>query len=186
MDTLHWLHASLPSHVLDSQLGIVSLGVALHEKFWPLLVYVVGPYYWVVMGPISLMIFYHNCCDSNPGYHISCIDTCPLWMCFKRVYIYFHKTRNLLLRDINKESFGNTHPRSSVVAGAKFWSDMIPYNVVTLKSVFRWIWITMGNLFVKWAASLFYDSKSFCLDWNESKCIKECQIFVSISTLRPR
>ena len=46
--------------------------------------------------------------------------------------------------------FCTWHDSCIVVACAKFCSDMIPYNGVTLKPIFHQIWITMGKFFVKW------------------------------------
>ena len=46
----------------------------------------------------------------------------------------------------------------TVVACAKFCSDMIPYKKVSLKQNFHHTWITMAKLFMKWPWS---DSKVF-------------------------
>ena len=47
--------------------------------------------------------------------------------------------------------FCTLHDSCTVVACAKFWSDMIPCNGVIQKLIFHLTWITMEKLFMKWA-----------------------------------
>ena len=47
--------------------------------------------------------------------------------------------------------FYTWHDSCAVVACADFYSDMTPYNGVTLKLFCHRIWITMEKFFMKWA-----------------------------------
>ena len=50
--------------------------------------------------------------------------------------------------------FFTWHDSCAIMACARFYSDMILHNGVTLKTVFHRIWISMEKSFVKWAPGL--------------------------------
>ena len=73
---------------------------------------------------------------------------------------FFHRNSNLIkisfyspprCSELIAMKFCTWHDSFAVVACGKFCSDMVPYDGITLKSIFIEIWITMENLFVKWA-----------------------------------
>ena len=120
--------------------------------------------YWLGASLESALSHYLNCCW--PTSMISYDVTGPQWVKGNLgpiSWLIFHSNSTLEISFCFHPSCGEvialkfcTWHDSAVMARAKFYSDMIHYNKITLKPIFPRIWITMEKSFVKWAPGIWY------------------------------
>ena len=112
------------------------------------------------MSPFDDIIMI-TCCLMAPSYLLNW-DPFHEW--------FFHHNSNLMeilfcshpsCNEVIAMKFCTGHDSCAVVGCAKFCSDMMSYNGVTLKPIFHPIWITMEKSFVKWFSYLDLPSASF-------------------------
>ena len=82
-----------------------------------------------------------------------------------RFHFFIHRNSNLMeisccahpsCVEVIATKFCTWHDSWAVVPCAKFNSDILPYNEVTVKIIFHQIWIMMEKSFVKWAPGLCF------------------------------
>ena len=131
--------------------------LVLNTLFLNILWDTISQFRYEIWGPFHKSFFHHN---SNLS---------EILLCFHPSY-----SRVIALK------FGILHDSCAATGCAKFCSVMVQYNGFTLNPIFHRIWITIQQLFLKWAPGKQEVSKSSIA--NETSW-KMCNYVVSISLL---
>ena len=124
-----------------------------------------------IRRPLGRLIF--NMGIAIPGKTVFLIETAPrgpFHNSFSIVFQIWWKFHSALIQFINSEvitfELHTWHNSCADMACAKFCSDMVPYNAVTLKPIFHGIWITMEKSFVKQVPEIYKTSSWWPDDTN--------------------